>query len=142
MHADDLKLCCNISSLMDGSKLQEDFSNYFRAWCHTNGLHVNINKCNSISFYRKKSPFNIDYCSDSFLLPKVESIKDLGIIFSSLLSFSTHIRSIITKTSRSLGFVIRNTHDNILSLKTLCFALVRSILEYGSILWNPFNLSG
>ncbi|CAI6352586.1 unnamed protein product [Macrosiphum euphorbiae] len=141
MFADDLKLFYNINSLDDGSKLQDDFDN-FKAWCYNNGLQVNINKCNSISFYRNKSPFNIAYYSDNYLLPKVDSIKDLGVIFSSSLSFTAHIQSITIKASRSLGFIIRNTRDfnNIVSLKTLYFALVRSVLEYCSILWNPYQL--
>ncbi|CAI6370620.1 unnamed protein product [Macrosiphum euphorbiae] len=141
MFADDLKLFYNINSLDDGSKLQDDFDN-FKAWCYNNGLQVNINKCNSISFFRTKSPLNIAYYSYNYLLPKVDSIEDLGVIFSSSLSFTAHIQSITIKASRSLGFIIRNTRDfnNIVSLKILYFSLVRSIPEYCSILWNPYQL--
>jgi hypothetical protein len=114
----------------------------FRTWSHNNGLQVNINKCNSISFCRNKSPLNINYYSNNYLLSKVDSIKDLGIIFSSSLSFTVRIQLITIKATRSLGFIIRNTHDfnNIVTLKTLYFALVCSILEYCSILWNPYQL--
>ncbi|CAI6372350.1 unnamed protein product [Macrosiphum euphorbiae] len=148
MFADDLKLFYNINSLDDGSKLQDDFDN-FKAWCYNNGLQVNINKCNSISFYRNKSPFNIAYYSDNYLLPKVDSIKDLGVIFSSSLSFTAHIQSITIKASRSLGFIIRNTRDfnNIVSLKILYFALddVHNLLKStneGKSLLASFGQSG
>lgn len=48
----------------------------------------------------------------------------------------------LIKASRSLGFIIRNTQDlnYILPLKVLYFALVRSILEHGSVLWNLYQL--
>jgi len=114
----------------------------FRAWCYNNGLHVNISKCSSISFYRNKSPLNIVYNSDNYHLPKVDSIKDLVIIFSSSLSFTAHIQSITIKATQSLVFIIRHIRDfnNVVLLKTLYFALVRSILKYCSILWNPYQL--
>lgn len=49
----------------------------------------------------------------------------------------------LMKATRTLGFVVRNTHDfsDILSLKVLYLALIRSILEYGFAVWNPYQLS-
>jgi hypothetical protein len=49
----------------------------------------------------------------------------------------------LLKATRTLGFVVRNTHDfnNTMSLKVLYFALIRSILEYGSVVWNPYQLN-
>jgi hypothetical protein len=73
----------------------------------------------------------INYFSDTHCLPKVDSIKDLGIIFTFSFSFLSHIQSMIIKT-QTLGSVVRNIYDfnNILSLKVLYFALIRSSLEY------------
>jgi len=47
----------------------------------------------------------------------------------------------LMKASRTLGFIVRNTHDfnNSLSLKGLYIALIRSILECGSVLRNPYQ---
>jgi len=73
MFADYLKLFYNINSLGDGSKLQDNFDN-FKAWCYNNGLQINIDKCKSVSFFRNKSPLNIAYYSDNYLLSKIDSI--------------------------------------------------------------------
>lgn len=55
---------------------------------------------------------------------------------------NTTIQSIIVKATRSIGLIIRNTRDfnNIVSLETLYFALVRSWVEYFSILWTPYQV--
>lgn len=84
----------------------------------------------------------IDCFTDTHRLPKADSIKDLGIIFTFSLSFSSHIQFMLMKVTRTLDFVVRNTHDfnNTLSLKVLYFSVIRSILEYGLTVWNPYQL--
>lgn len=79
------------------------------------------------------------YFSNAKPLPRFNSIKDLRIIFSSSLSVLDHnIQSIIVKASCILGFIIRSTQDFtcVKSIKVSYLALVRSILEYGSVLLN------
>lgn len=67
----------------------------------------------------------------------------LGVIFQTTLLFSSHIEYICMKALRCLGFIIRNTKDfkNELWLKTLHTSLVIPILEYCSIIWNPYQKS-
>ena len=45
--ADNVKIFKTISNFNDPTKLQEDL-NYFYAWCKTNELNLNFNKCVSI----------------------------------------------------------------------------------------------
>lgn len=65
-------------------------------------------------------------------------IKDLGILFSSNLTFNEHIDSICAKAYRNLGFVkrYRDEFKNVHCLKPLYNALVRSGLEFGSTVRN------
>ena len=45
------------------------------------------------------------------------------------------------KASRNLGFIFRMT-KNLQCLKSLYSSLVRSILEYASVVWSPFYRNG
>jgi hypothetical protein len=102
-------------------------------------LKINVNKCAQISFTRKNKPILHNYSLDSHKIKIVSSIKDLGIILSSDLTFSEHISYVHNEAMRMLGFIRRQCWDfnNIHCLRTLYCSLVRSNIEYGSILWNP-----
>lgn len=75
-------------------------------------------------------------------LTKVNVIKDLGVHFESDLSFKLNHNLVMNKAFKILGFVSRNTQNfkNIICLKTLYYSLVRSSLEFGSLVWSQ-NLS-
>lgn len=64
---------------------------------------------------------------------------DLGITYNSNLTFNKHYLNISKKSSSILGFISRTCKDftNLFTLKTLYFSLVRSILEYNSVIWSP-----
>jgi len=71
-------------------------------------------------------------------LERTNNIKDLGINFDSQVTFNILISSTVTSAYRTYGFIIRNCNQfSIQVLSTLYFSLVRSKLEYGSIVWNP-----
>ena len=96
-----------------------------------------------MNFSRLKDAIHFDYHMNSYILDKVESIKDLGVIFNNTLIFKEYIDYVFAKSMRSLGFLKRNCveFNNIITLKTLLFSLVRPHLEYCCIVWNPiFNI--
>jgi hypothetical protein len=76
-----------------------------------------------------------NYSINGTTLPRSNSVRDLGVVFDSKLSFTYHIASIV---NFSLGFVLRNTREfsNVDTLKLLYFTYVRSRLEYASIVWS------
>lgn len=106
-------------------------------------MSLNISKCYSMSFYRSRSPLQFVYSINNISLESVSHIKDLGITFSFNLNFRQHLENIISKALKILGFVKRHSFDfkNPHSLQLLYNALVRSILEYGSIIWSPYTKS-
>jgi len=73
----------------------------------------------------------------------VRSKKDLGIIFNTDLNFLSHIEMLCCKALKMLGFVIRISKEFNLysSLKTIYCSLVRSLLDYASVLWDPYTLA-
>ena len=139
MYADDVKLFANINSYSDALKLQSDI-NLFSAWCSRNGFALNLSKCSVMSFYRCKKPYVFQYMLNSSVLPSVLLVKDLGIFLDVKLSFIPHYDYMCAKACKMLGFLRRNTREfrDFLTLKSLYCSLVRSLLEYGCVVWNPY----
>jgi hypothetical protein len=104
-----------------------------------NGLKLNTSKCIKMSYTRSRNKINYDYHILDDKLVEINTIQDLGVIFQSNLSFLSHIEKSCTKTLKSLGFLIRCTKEfnDEHCLKTLYVSLVRPLLEYCSVLWNP-----
>ncbi|KAI8438347.1 hypothetical protein MSG28_010913 [Choristoneura fumiferana] len=138
MYADDLKFSRAITSPEDVSLLQLDV-NSLSKWCEYNNMNLNPNKCLHIKFTRKRTVIPSTYNIDGHILNEVDSIRDLGVILDGKLTFIPHIENIIKRASRVLGFVIRNTKSFKSSKsKILVYnSLVRSILEYCSVVWRP-----
>lgn len=140
MFADDLKIYRVIESQLDCCALQEDIDRLLR-WCTLNGMQMNIQKCSVISFNRLREPLRFDYTIGQTNLHRVYAVKDLGITMDSKVRFNEHIAAITAKAFATLGFLKRNTNafQDIYALKSLYCALVRSLLEYGVVVWAPFH---
>jgi ribonuclease P/MRP protein subunit RPP40 len=107
--------------------------------CKLNNLVLNHLKCSIVSFTRKTKPLLFDYKINGSILTRCESIRDLGVIFDSKLSFGEHIRTIAGTAFRALGFVLRagRKFSDVTTLKLLYITYVRSRLEYASLVWSP-----
>ena len=75
---------------------------------------------------------------NSTLITSSQSVKDLGVTFSSNLSFSTHIANIVKQANNKAAWALsvfktRSKDEMMLLYKTY----VRSHLEYCCPLWNP-----
>ena len=138
LYADDLKVFMSIRNSEDCWLLQSDLDS-FHDWSERNLISLNIPKCHVLSFGRSHSPIIFNYHLGSDILSRVRSASDLGVIFSSDFSFSPHIDDICGRANRMLGFVLRNSHylHDTGVLVVLYNSLVRSILEYCSVVWHP-----
>lgn len=141
LFADDLKIFLKINSLEDARQLQNDI-NIVLQWCTINNLHVNANKCYIMSFTKRRdTTFQyFSYKLNGLTIERVNSIRDLGVIFDAKLSFENHFRNITTRAYRILGFISRNLYNfqNIKTYMTLYNVYIRSILDYCSPVWSPF----
>ena len=138
MYADDLKLFGPVSSDDDCNDIQEDLTKLAN-WCDKNFLEININKCKVLRVYKSKRPVEYNYDISGITLESVDSFNDLGVTFCSDLSFNKHIDNIVIKATRMLGFIRRVSYNicDTKAIKSLYNSLVRSILEYNSIIWSP-----
>lgn len=142
MYADDTKIFMKINSIADCMLLQDDLD---RLGCYyaKNRIGINLTKCSLVTFTRKKLPINYNYAINNILLNRVNTVKDLGVLIDSKLSFSDHIDAITNKAFKSLGFIMRVTQpfSDLGCLKILYYSYVRSILEYCSPIWSPHYIT-
>ncbi|KAL4082761.1 hypothetical protein QTP88_029634 [Uroleucon formosanum] len=139
---DDMKLFMEINSAADCENLQSSLD-CFVSWCLKIGLKVNASKCRVMTFTRSRSTILFDYNISGLTIERVDNLIDLGFKLSSTLSPSPHIAIITSRAFKVLGFIMRLSKDFKLSksLKSLYCALVRPILEYGSVVWDPYTVS-
>ncbi|XP_053698842.1 uncharacterized protein LOC128745791 [Sabethes cyaneus] len=140
IYADDLKIYLVVHKLDDCFLLQ-DMLDSFTRWCRLNHLVISIAKCCVISYRRLKNPILFNYSIDGTVLKRVDQIKDLGVLLDYQLSFKAHYSATVDKANRQLGFVSKVAVDftDPLCLRALYCSLVRSILEFGSIVWSPYE---
>jgi hypothetical protein len=128
--ADEMKIYLTTDSVDDALRLQGCIDEIFRRR-KLNNLVLNHLKCSIVTFTRKaKLLLFYNKVSDS-ILSRRDSIRDLGVIFDSKLSFSEHIRTIARTAFRALGSVLRTGKEfsDIATLKLLYITYVRSRLK-------------
>ena len=135
LFADDCLLYRRIRSFNDHLTLQKDLVN-LEGWAKDWGMRFNAKKCNILSV-KKKSDFR--YQLDQEILQEVPNSPYLGVLLSNDMKWKPHITNISKKASSTLGFLRRNLRYSPRDCKRTAFlALVRSKLEYASVVWDPY----
>ena len=137
--ADDMKIFFRINSISDCHLLQNDLQRLVM-WGESLGLALNLPKCSVMTFSRINVLINYTYSVNNTPLKiSNNSVKDLGFILTRNFCPNMHIQTICCEALKLLGFINRVSADfHLLTpLKTLFCSLVRPILEYGIILWDP-----
>ena len=142
LFADDTKIYRVISKEEDCSKLQVDVNNvmdWFNRW----QMKVNMNKCCALHVggrHHLNKYQILDLDGAKYEIPVYYSFMDLGIIVDSDLKFKEHILSRVKKANMMLGVIVRNfRHLSDFAFVGLYKSLVRSQLEYGVQVWNPYR---
>ena len=79
------------------------------------------------------------YQLNNHILQEVSDNSYLGLQISTDLKWSIHINNVFNKANATLDFLrrnLRNVPEN--CRKTASISLVRSVIEYGATLWNPY----
>ncbi|CAH2087231.1 unnamed protein product [Euphydryas editha] len=100
---------------------------------------INTKKSYHIKYTRKKNPLKSSYILNLDTLQEVSEIRDLGVVMDAQLRFKAHIDTVVKQAAKMLGFLKRNT-KGFVSPKTkiiLFNSLVRSKLEFASVVWSP-----
>ena len=138
LYADDLKVYLSVNSISDCLLLQNDLDRLF-SYCLQNELSLNIEKCCFISFTRNLQIFKHNYSLNNIPLIQSYSMKDLGVVLDSKMTFSLHIDYIVSKANKMLGFILRQCRQfsSFTAMKMLYYSYVYSKLNYASVVWNP-----
>ena len=130
LFADDCLLYRAINTANDHFRLQQDLNN-FQTWAQEWGMKFNAKKCYLLSTRNKSSHF---YTIGDHILQQVKNNP-----FSEDLKWKTHIDNICKRANSNLGFLRRNLHHCPEPCrKNAYLALVRSRLEYGCVIWDPY----
>jgi len=138
LFSDDIKLYSCVE--MDSTSSDVDASlNKLILWANIWQLTVNLSKCNVMRIGRNSCLAVYEYNSN--VIPRVNSVTDLGIVFSTNLDFTEYINACISKAySRSFlilkGFSCRNS----LVLAKAFVTYVRPLLECDIFIWSPTDL--
>ena len=141
MFADDTKISKEICSPQDHTALQSDVTELSN-WCAQWKLRCNHTKCFHIHFSPSTSNTPPTYSVGSQDISLVRQHRDLGIIISDDLSWSSHYDHMSAKAYKALGFIRRTiTASASVSIKKALFiSLVRSHLTFCSQIWRPYLL--
>ena len=83
-----------------------------------------------------------NYCIGSITLPVITHCTDLGVSYDANLSFTSHVSKIVAKASCRSKLILKcfNSRDSRLLMRAFC-TFVRPLLEFSSVIWNPFTMS-
>ena len=136
LFADDCLLFRPINSIDDQILLQQDLKSLEHDW----GMRFNATKCYLMSISRSKTPHQFRYSLDNHILEQVQDNPYLGITLSDNMKWTTHINKISNRSISILGFIRRNLKHCSRSLKeTAYISLVRSVLYYAAVVWDPYQ---
>uniref|UniRef100_A0A6P7F1F3 Uncharacterized protein LOC114325552 n=1 Tax=Diabrotica virgifera virgifera TaxID=50390 RepID=A0A6P7F1F3_DIAVI len=92
----------------------------------------------SVEDIRINNPF-YNYKLAEEPLKAVSTVRDLGVQLDSKLNFCAHFDYVNNQAFKMLGFIIRTSRclHNINSIRLIYISLVRSVLEYCSVVWSP-----
>jgi hypothetical protein len=109
-------------------------------WAVENAMKITPSKIKAIRFTgdRVKDPLN--YSLMDTLIPEASSCKYLGIILRSDLSCADQVNYTVKKAWKALHFTMQILKKGNSNTKSLAYmSLVRPILEYGAVCWDPYR---
>jgi hypothetical protein len=140
LFADYIKIYRAISSPEDCNLLQFDIDS-IRGWCDANYIKLNVDKTKVITFSMKTNILIYEYTLFHFTITRTDSVKVLGVYLDTKLYFHNHTNFIFSHCMKLLG-LLRSVTYSFSSLECmfiLYFTLVRSKVEYASVVWNSIT---
>ena len=134
LFADDAKVYSSYAQ-----ELQNSLNNII-GWLATHQLALDPTlKCEHISIKRKNHAIQHEYYIDRTAVCRVPIVRDLGIIISDDLKWSSHISHFVAKASCCSYQVLRSlTTKNVWILLKAYITHVRPKIEYNTVVWSPY----
>lgn len=139
--ADDCVMYKTVRSPTDQSELNLNLQK-IQNWCTIWQMDLNAAKTVTMTVTRKKRILNTTYSINDHELGRVEQHKYLGLLITSDLRWNLHVDSVCAKANKALWRLRRNLHHASPEIKCLAYkALVRPIMEYAKVVWDPYTTS-
>ena len=137
LFADDVKVFQRVNIRRENHALQNDLEGLI-SWSSKWQLPFNTDKCECLNI-GKNNPY-VKYKMGGNELKQARFEKDLGVIIDRDLKFREQAATAIKKANSTLGIIKKAFAclDEV-SLPLLYKSLVRPHLEYGNVIWGPFN---
>lgn len=123
-----------------GDSTLQDAANYLSDWSRTNNMKFNIKKSKELIFTFKRSSQNFPMLDiEGSVIERVSEAKILGVTLQSDLKWNSHIENTIKKANKRLHLLnlCRRAGLNQCDLLEVYCSLIRSLLEYCSVVWHP-----
>ena len=96
-------------------------------------------KCTTLPIARNANPVINEYKLHGHILETVQTAKYLGVTLQANMEWDHHVKTIVAKAGRTLGFLRRNLKITSTSLREKAYLVfVRPLLEYASSVWDPY----
>ena len=137
MFADDAKVFSQVDNDQDAARLQEDLE-ALSAWSDAWLMPFNESKCSVLHIGHANHSYQYTMNSKPIASTQVE--KDLGVLVDSDLKFRQQAASAVAKATQMLAVIRRSfaLMDDV-TIPLLFKTLVRPHLEFGNLIWGPFN---
>ena len=137
LFADDCLIYKEIRTPQDAADLQSDLDS-LQQWERQWLMSFHPQKCQLLRITRKKSPIEADYSIHGHILEKADTAKYLGVSLHKHCSWSPHIHQTAKKANNTRAFLQRNLRMAQTCVKKQAYeSLVRPILEYSGVVWDP-----
>ena len=114
--------------------------NRLMEWALVNEMRINPGKSKAVSFIKCRVKERLKYRLGDQNISGESSFKYLGLIIRSDRSWADHVNRTLRKAWKALHFSMRILKKGNSNAKGLAYtALVRPILEYGSVCWDPYR---
>ena len=109
-------------------------------WSQQNRMTFSVKKSKLMHITREKQPFRSSFTLNGSVIQEVYEFCDLGLLTNHHLSWNSYVDAITNKANRILGLLRRSCRGwkDTETLKVLYCTLVRSQVEYGSVVWSPY----
>ena len=114
------------------------------SWSLDSDLTLHVDKTFLLRFHSSRIPeIETNYLLNNSTILVKSSCRDLGVFFSTDLSWSKHVHHIITKAYNQLHFIQRTfkaASTPTCVKKKLYLSLILPILSYASPVWRPYHM--
>ena len=105
-------------------------------------MHFHPQQCQTVHITNKRNIIQSTYTIHNHKLQTTDTAKYLGIHIHSTLNWNTHINKTAERANTTSAFLHRNIRTCPRKTKHLAYTtLVRPILQYASIIWDPHTAS-